>query len=203
LLDRLTGGSADAVETLPLRSLQTAAQAIAAVTSKRLPTPVRQKRFFVSSWYEEARKASGLQPPPPARRAEDLFREIDGRMRTQRNSITQPELPDVVCAHFADEIGKLEGRTSLHGRPINEKRQLVYLWHEAQARRERHAAKSPQPPHPACAPHEPPVLAPPGQAGDWYGATAGAAHRPACASAPVPLRVRGRPDLAGTVIIIE
>lgn len=203
MLDGLTGGSSDAVETLPLRSLQTAAQAIAAVTLKRVPTPVRQKRFFVSSWYAEARKASGLSPPPlPSRRPEDLFSEIDARLRTQRNSITQPELPDAVCAQFADEIVKLEGRASLHGRPTHEKRLLVHEWHEAYARRERLAAVSPEPPPPVCTPHESPPRASPGAGGDWYGATAEVTqHRQASAS--VPLRVRGRPDLAGTVIIIE
>jgi hypothetical protein len=232
MLDELTGGSADAIGTLPLRSLQAAAQGVAAVTLQRVPTPVRQKRFFVSRWYAEARRTSALASPmAPTRRREDLYGEIDARLRTQRKSITQPELPDAVCAHFAEEINKLEGRTSLHGRPVHEKRMLVHEWHEAQARASRVSSGAPHgqqaagtnpPPHlhlrqaapESAPPSEPPPAvraphdslpphAPPGSEGvDRYGAAAGGvAHL--SASASVALRARGRPDLAGTVIIIE
>ena len=200
MLDEMTGGNTEAVHTLPLRSLQTAAQAISAVTSKRIPTPVRQKRVFVSTWYAEARRTSGLVPTARQRTAEDLFNELDARLLSQSRSITQPELPDAVCSHFAEEICKLQGSASLAGRPTHEKRQLVYDWHETQARgtRQRAAPSKESTPsrQPPAQSHASPAYAPATNGGPG---NAQRSQRPKA----VPLRARGRPDLAGTVIVLE
>ena len=136
VLDGLTGG--DLAADLPLSILSQVTEHVAALSKRKAPKLLQQKRAFVRGWHTDTRQllgGNGGSAPTPGRFVGDgaadaatLFSELDARLKRQQRSVTQTELPDAVLSHYATSVAAIVGTplpTSQH-----ERCELVYRWYE-------------------------------------------------------------------------
>ena len=146
-LDEHTGG--DLAADRPLSVLSQVTEHVAALSKRKAPKLLQQKRAFVRGWHTDTRQLlgggggggggdgimaaafGGTSPGgavPPTLSASELYAELDARFVRQQRSVTNSELPDAAVTHYANQVAALVG-TQLPSSQ-HERRELVYRWHE-------------------------------------------------------------------------